>query len=39
MVVWNGFKLFILMDYPIHVDTISIELAILYFKGLPVKFL
>ena len=26
-----------LMDYPIHIDTISMELSILYFKGLPVK--
>ena len=29
--------LFILMDYPIHIATISLELSILYFKGLPVK--
>ena len=29
--------LVILMDYPIHIDTISMELSILYFKGLPVK--
>ena len=27
------------MDYPIHIDTISMELSILYLKGLPVKFL
>ena len=27
------------MDYPIHIDTISIELSILHLKGLPVKFL
>ena len=25
------------MDYPMNIDTISIELSILYFKGLPVK--
>ena len=29
--------LFILIDYLIHIDTISMELFILYFKGLPVK--
>ena len=30
--------LFILMDYPIYVDTITLygSLSILYFKGLPV---
>ena len=28
--------LFILMDYPIHIDAISMELSILYSKGLPV---
>ena len=27
----------ILLDYPIHIDTISMELSILYFKGLSVK--
>ena len=32
-------SLFILMDYPIHTDTISMELSILYLKGLPVKYL
>ena len=26
-----------LMDYPIHIDTINMELSILYFKGLLVK--
>ena len=31
------FTFFILMDYPIHIDTISIVLSILYLKGLPVK--
>ena len=25
------FNLFILMDYPIHIETISMELSILYF--------
>ena len=29
--------LFILMDYPIDIDTISMELSIWYFKGLSVK--
>ena len=29
---------FILIDYPIHIDTTSMESPILYFKGLPVKF-
>ena len=29
--------LFILMDYPIHIDTISMELSISYFKGFSVK--
>ena len=29
--------LFILTDYPIHIDTISMELSIFYSKGLPVK--
>ena len=28
-----------LMDYPLHIGTISMELSILYFKGLPIKFL
>ena len=29
----------VLLDYPwIHIDTISMELSILYFKGLPVIF-
>ena len=27
-------KLFILMDYPKHIDTISMTLSILHFKGL-----
>ena len=30
---------FILMDYPIHKDTISIELPILYFKGSEIVIL
>ena len=25
------------MDYPIHIDTIRMELSILYLKGLSVK--
>ena len=25
------------MDYPIHIDAISMELSILYFKGLPAE--
>ena len=32
-------KLFILMDYPIHIDTISMELPILCFKGSQVKIM
>ena len=27
------------MDYPIHIDTISMELPILYFKGSQVKIM
>ena len=30
-------SLFILMEYPKHIDTISMELSILYFKGFSVK--
>ena len=26
------------MDYLIHIDTVTMELSILYFKGLRVKF-
>ena len=26
------------MDYPIHIDTIKMELSILYLKGFQVKF-
>ena len=26
------------MDYPIHIASTSMELSILYLKGLPVKF-
>ena len=29
--------LFILIDYPIHIDTNRMESSILYFKGLPFK--
>ena len=28
---------FILMDYPVHIDTTSMALSILYFKGLLIK--
>ena len=28
---------FIRIDYPIHIDTISVEFSMLYFKGLSVK--
>ena len=28
--------LFITMDYPLHIDTISMDLFIQYFKGFPV---
>ena len=31
------FILFIVIDYPIHIDTISMEVCPLYFNGLPVK--
>ena len=34
----NTFNLFILMDFPIHVDTISMDLSILYLKGSQVEF-
>ena len=27
------------MDYPIHIDTISMELSIFYFEGLPIIFI
>ena len=29
--------LFILMDFPIHIDIMNIELSLLYFKGLLLK--
>ena len=32
-------SLFILMKVPIHIDTISMDLSILYFKGPQVKIL
>ena len=32
-------RIFILMDYPIHIDTISVESSIVFFKRLSVKFL
>ena len=28
--------LVLLMDYPIYIDTTSMEVSILYFKGLPI---
>ena len=31
-------SIFILMDYLFHIDTISVELSIFYFKGLSVKW-
>ena len=34
----NLLTLFILMDYSIHIDTIGMELSILYFNGLLVNF-
>ena len=33
----TGLILFILMDYPLHIDTLGMELSFLYFKGLLVK--
>ena len=29
---------FVLIDFSIHIDTISMELSIMYFKGLSVNF-
>ena len=39
--IWWPFPLilFILMDYPIHIDTLSMEKSILYFKGSLSRFL
>ena len=34
-----GLTFFILMDYSIHIDAIIMELSILHFEGLPVKYL
>ena len=31
--------LFILMDFPAHIDIMSMDLTILYFKGSQLKFL
>ena len=36
-IVTHFLTLFILMDYSVHIDTISMELSILYFKGFQVK--
>ena len=33
----SHFTLFVLMNCPIHIDTVSMELSNLYFKGLQVK--
>ena len=33
----SSLTLFILMDFPMHVDRISMELPILYFKGSRVE--
>ena len=33
MLSW-GLTLFILMDFPIHIDTVSMELSVLYFNPL-----
>ena len=31
--------LFTLMDFPVHIDTISMDMSILYFKGHRSKFI
>ena len=36
---WSILTIFILMDYPIHIDTISMGLFILCFKGHRSTFL
>ena len=36
-IVTHFLTLFILIDYSIHIDTISMELSILFFKGFQVK--
>ena len=33
----GSLMLFIMVDFPIHIDTISMDLSILYFKGSQVK--
>ena len=42
LVLWHfkitSLTLCILMDFPIHIDTISIGLSIVYFKGSKVEF-
>ena len=35
---FETFTIFILMVYPIHTNTISMDLSILHSKGRPVKF-
>ena len=37
ILVGQVFITLFIMDYPIHIDAISMELSILYFKGLLVK--
>ena len=34
-----GLTFFILIDYSIHIDTIFMELSVLHFDRLPVKYL
>ena len=38
-VVAAALTLHILMDFPIHIDTISMGLSIVYFKGSQVELL
>ena len=33
----TGLIIFILMDYPLRIDKLGMELSFLYFKGLSVK--
>ena len=39
MPIFSVLTLCILMDFPIHIDTISMELCILYLKGSQVEAL
>ena len=36
--IFRALTLCIMMDFPIHIDTISIGLSIVYFKGSQVEF-